>query len=75
MFFILLTYQNYNTVNAVWINDLNIGNKEIMIDLLNKGGFKGEEIVAKTFDADVKQTLKDNTARAQKLGVYIYPLK
>ena len=51
----------------------NMGDVEVLIDHLNKSGLKGEKIIEKTSDPEVKQKLIKNTEDAVNAGAFGVP--
>ena len=60
-------------LKAMWEDGENMGDAEVIADVLNKAGLDGAAIVAKTQDADVKAKLVENTSAAVERGVFGIP--
>jgi 2-hydroxychromene-2-carboxylate isomerase len=54
---------------AAWGDNRNIGDKKILVDVLDEAGFDGKALLEGTADPAVKAVLRENTERAQSLGV------
>ena len=54
---------------ALWVDGLDIGQDDVVKDVLVGCGLDAEAVLAQTRTADVKAVLKDNTSAAQALGV------
>jgi 2-hydroxychromene-2-carboxylate isomerase len=68
-----VSLQDPATVNcmyrAAWQDDLNIGEPEVLVDVLNASGFDGEALLEGTQAPEIKMRLRENTALAAGLGV------
>ncbi|SDS76813.1 2-hydroxychromene-2-carboxylate isomerase [Halopseudomonas sabulinigri] len=58
---------------AMWIDELDMGQPEIVGKVLAKGGFDPAEVMAKVSDPAVKEQLKATTEEAVKRGVFGAP--
>lgn len=54
---------------AVWVDDQDVGDAEVLERVLSEAGFDAKALLAGTQDPAVKAVLRENTARAQALGV------
>jgi 2-hydroxychromene-2-carboxylate isomerase len=54
---------------AAWQDDRDIGETEVLVEVLNDSGFDGEDLVAGTQAPEIKAKLRENTALAAGLGV------
>jgi 2-hydroxychromene-2-carboxylate isomerase len=54
--------------SAAWARGLDIGDTEVLVEVLDDEGFDGHALLRGTRDPKVKQALIDNTARAQRIG-------
>jgi len=57
----------------MWEEQINLGDKDILIDYLNKNGLDGSDIIQKTSDDAIKQKLIKNTEEAVAMGVFGVP--
>ncbi len=53
---------------AVWVEDRDLGDPQVLVDVLDQGGFNGMELVEGTQRPEVKEALKRNTERALECG-------
>ena len=53
---------------AAWVEDVDIGDKEVLGGVLDRAGFDGIALLARTQDPEVKRQLFANTARAEREG-------
>jgi len=58
---------------AAWEKDRDIGDPEVLRDVLDAGGFPGETLIEQTQDPQIKAQLRANTERAEALGVVGVP--
>ena len=58
---------------GMWEEQINLGDKDILIDYLNKNGLDGSDIIQKTSDDAIKQKLIKNTEEAVAMGVFGVP--
>jgi len=58
---------------ASWELGLDIGNTQLLKDLLSENGFNADELIDKTSAKEVKQNLRDNIEKALSLGVFGVP--
>ncbi|MCU1717867.1 2-hydroxychromene-2-carboxylate isomerase [Pseudomonas sp. 5P_3.1_Bac2] len=58
---------------GIWVQQLNLGDAQVLAQLLTEAGFNPTEFAAKIADEAVKQQLKDNTDEAVKRGVFGAP--
>ena len=58
---------------AMWVDELDMGQPEIVGKVLAKGGFDAAEVMAKVSDPAVKEQLKSATEEAIKRGVFGAP--
>jgi len=54
---------------AAWARDLNVGDPNVLIKVLNDAGFNGEGLVGRSEEKAVKEQLKLNTVRAKEEGL------
>ena len=66
---------NYIDIMAkgMWEEQINLGDKNILIDYLNKNGLDGSDIIQKTSDDAIKQKLIKNTEEAVVMGAFGVP--
>ena len=66
---------NYIDIMAkgMWEEQINLGDKDILIDYLNKNGLDGSDIIQKTSDDAIKQKLIKNTEEAVAMGAFGVP--
>jgi 2-hydroxychromene-2-carboxylate isomerase len=53
---------------AVWVNNRDVGDPEVLCEVLVAAGFDGSALIAATADPAIKQVLKDNTSEAVAAG-------
>ena len=58
---------------GMWEEQINLGDKDILIDYLNKNGLDGSDIIQKTSDDAIKQKLIKNTEEAVVMGAFGVP--
>ena len=58
---------------AMWVEPVNLGDKEILRDALEKAGLDGARILARTAEQDVKDRLRANTDEAVERGAFGAP--
>ena len=58
---------------ALWQHGQNVGEHATAVAVLNEAGMKGEELVAAAESAVVKARLRENTQRAEQLGLFGVP--
>jgi 2-hydroxychromene-2-carboxylate isomerase len=58
---------------AGWGDGIDLGSSDEIAAALDRAGLDGKGLVARTSEPDVKQALKDETARAISLGVFGVP--
>lgn len=56
------------TDRAAWVENRNIGDDKILVEVLSKGGFDGEQLLKKANEASARDQLKENTTRAIREG-------
>lgn len=68
-------FERYLTTvfNAMWIDELDMGQPEVVGKVLAKGGFDPAEVMAKASDPAVKEQLKKATEEAVSRGVFGAP--
>lgn len=59
--------------NGVWAQDLDLGQPEVVARLLTEAGFDGPKLLEKTQDEAIKAELKENTERADRMGIFGAP--
>lgn len=60
-------------IKAMWEEGENMGDAEVVADVLTRAGFDGKAIVEQTQDPAIKGKLIDNTAAAVERGVFGIP--
>lgn len=58
---------------AIWEDDKNISEPEVLVQVLTEAGLDGATLVAATQDPDVKQSLMDATQAAVDRGIFGIP--
>ena len=58
---------------AAWVQNLNIGDVDVVLKLLNEAGFNGNELIKKANESQAKEQLKYNTVRAKEEGLFGVP--
>ncbi len=58
---------------ASWELGLDIGNTQLISDLLNENGFKAEELIDRTSSKEIKESLRNNINEAIQKGVFGVP--
>lgn len=58
---------------AAWAKNLNIGDEEVLLKVLNESGFDGANILSQTKTQNIKDLLRDNTEEAIERGVFGVP--
>ena len=58
---------------AAWTGNKNLGDKTVLLDVLNKAGFDGEALLAASQSDAVKNKLRENTDGAIARGVFGVP--
>lgn len=58
---------------AAWAKNLNIGDDQILENILSEAGFLAQGLLAETKDDLIKEKLKTNTSKALSLGVFGVP--
>ncbi|WP_339666431.1 2-hydroxychromene-2-carboxylate isomerase [uncultured Pseudomonas sp.] len=68
-------FERYLTTvfNAMWIDELDMGQPEVVGKVMTKGGFDPAEVMAKASDPAVKEQLKKATEEAVSRGVFGAP--
>lgn len=61
------------TFNAMWVNELNMGEPAVVSKVLIEAGFDPAEVMAKASDPAVKEQLKSATEEAISRGVFGAP--
>ena len=59
--------------NAIWVEELNMGQPEVVASVLENAGFDANALLAKCNDETVKETLKANTEEAVARGAFGAP--
>jgi 2-hydroxychromene-2-carboxylate isomerase len=59
--------------HAAWVDDVPIGNVDALLDVLNKAGFNGKELLEKSQTKEIKEKLFSNNERAFNAGVFGVP--
>eukprot|EP00112_Aurelia_sp_Birch-Aquarium-sp1_P010167 Seg2185.3 transcript_id=Seg2185.3/GoldUCD/mRNA.D3Y31 product="Glutathione S-transferase kappa 1" protein_id=Seg2185.3/GoldUCD/D3Y31 len=55
--------------DAAWTKDTDIGNNEILAEVIKTAGFNPDELIAAAQSQDIKDKLRENTQRAISLGI------
>ena len=58
---------------GMWEEKINLGDKDILIDYLNKNGLEGLDIIEQTPKDAIKQKLIKNTQEAVAMGAFGVP--
>jgi 2-hydroxychromene-2-carboxylate isomerase len=58
---------------AAWAEDRNIGDHDVLLDILDSAGFEGKAMLEQCSDPAVKARLRQNTDEAMQLGVFGVP--
>jgi 2-hydroxychromene-2-carboxylate isomerase len=58
---------------AIWEQGLDATDADTLGKILHNGGFDGQELLARTQDPAIKQTLIDNTENAVERGAFGIP--
>lgn len=58
---------------AIWVDEQNMGQPEVVVDVLAKAGFDANALLAKCSDEAVKEKLKANTEEAVARGAFGAP--
>ncbi len=64
---------HHAVMQAYWANDQDIGDADVLAAVATKAGLDGQRLIARTEDASVKATLKDNTDEAVRRGAFGAP--
>ena len=64
---------HHAVMQAYWANDQDIGDPDVLATVATKAGLDGPRLIARTEDASVKATLKDNTDEAVRRGAFGAP--
>lgn len=59
--------------NAIWVDEQNMGQPEVVAEILAKGSFDANVLLAKCSDEAVKEKLKTNTEEAVARGAFGAP--
>lgn len=59
--------------NAVWVEEKNLGDVDVVADCLNAKGIDSASLLALSQEAEIKQQLVDNTEQAVARGVFGAP--
>ncbi len=59
--------------HGAWAQDLDLGDAEVVVRLLNEAGLDGQTLVERTQDEAIKNELKENTDQADALGIFGAP--
>lgn len=66
-----------NTIDAIfeaaWALDEDVGDKNVLLSVLNRAGFDGKTLLERTEDDGIKDQLKANTAQAVSRGIFGVP--
>ena len=54
---------------AAWVNGVNIGDNDALMDVLDHAGFDGKNLIEKTQDSTIKAMLRANTEEAATQGM------
>ncbi|MGE0153966.1 MAG: 2-hydroxychromene-2-carboxylate isomerase [Reyranellaceae bacterium] len=58
---------------GMWVEGLNMGEREVLLGALKSGGLNGPHLLARAEEPEVKQRLKDTTDEAVARGVFGAP--
>ena len=58
---------------GMWEEQINLGDKDILIEYLNKSGLEGSDIIEQTSNDAIKQKLIKNTEEAVAMGAFGVP--
>ena len=58
---------------GMWVEGLNMGEREVLLGVLKSAGLNGEHLLARAEQPEVKQRLKDTTEEAVARGVFGAP--
>ena len=58
---------------GMWVDGLNMGDREILLSVLKSGGLNGEHLLARAEEQHVKDRLKETTEEAVARGVFGAP--
>ncbi|WP_165856909.1 2-hydroxychromene-2-carboxylate isomerase [Marinobacter sp. JSM 1782161] len=58
---------------ALWVDGQNMGEPDVVADVLARAGFDPQEVLGKVEQPDIKKALKDITAHALERGVFGAP--
>lgn len=58
---------------GMWVEGLNMGEREVLLNVLKSAGLNGERLLARAEEPEVKQRLKDTTEEAVARGVFGAP--
>jgi 2-hydroxychromene-2-carboxylate isomerase len=58
---------------GMWVDGLNMGDKDVLLGVLKSAGLNGPHILARTEEPHIKQRLKDTTEEAVARGVFGAP--
>jgi 2-hydroxychromene-2-carboxylate isomerase len=58
---------------GMWVDGLNMGEREVLVGVLKSGGLNAEHILARAEEPHVKQRLKETTEEAVARGVFGAP--
>ena len=58
---------------GMWEKKINLGDKDTLIDYLNKNGLEGSNIIEQTSSDEIKQKLIKNTEEAVAMGAFGVP--
>ena len=69
------TLEKYNEVmfNAMWSSNINLSEPKNIITTLKNNGFNSDEFLSAAEDQDIKDELKNVTAKAVELGIFGAP--
>ena len=59
---------------GAWVDDLDLGQPEVVTSLLDAAGFDGGALVEKTQHDAIKTELRENTERADSMGMFGAPV-
>ena len=59
--------------HGAWAKDLDLGDQEVAIGLLNDASLNGAALIERTKDDTIKSELRENTDRADGLGIFGAP--